>query len=719
MALNLGAIGKEMGPVTREYSWRDLVLYALGVGAGYDELEYVYEERLKVIPSFAILSIYDFFSDFLATSGVNLMGIVHGEHEMILHNPIPPEGGRLSSEGRITAMHDKGPGKGALVIGEVDTYYEDGQKLYTNVATLFSRLDGGFGGEPGPSEAFTLPDRPPDFEEVMQPAANQPLIYRLSGDTFALHVDPEFARMSGFEAPIMHGLCTHGFACRAVIKHLFPGEPERLTRFRNRFTRPLYPGQPIKTEIWQVEEGKALWRTVNVETGEVTIDRGAAEWLSPEQAEDRSRASGIRFDGQVAIVTGAGGGLGRTYALALAQRGARVVVNDLGGTRDGTGQSTRAADAVVQEIVEAGGQAVANYDSVATHEGGQRVVQTALDHYGRVDILINNAGILRDKSFPKMTPEMWGDVLAVHLQGAFHVTQPAFQTMRQQDYGRIVLTTSAAGLFGNFGQSNYGAAKMGLVGLMNTLKLEGAKYNILVNTVAPLAVTRLTEDVLPPDFAEKLQPEFVTPLVLYLCSEQCPASGGIYSAGMGHYSRAAVLSGHGAWLAEGDEVPPPEAIAANWQQILSLEGAQTYPDANAALMDMLTKKQESREQEIRKQEPGEAGDAGEGASSAVQGIFARLPEAFQADAAAGLKVVFQFRISGPGGGEWYAAVEDGALEVGSGLHGKPTTTLKMSGEDFLKYVSGQLPAMQAYTSGRLKIEGDLMKSQLVERLFRF
>jgi NAD(P)-dependent dehydrogenase (short-subunit alcohol dehydrogenase family)/acyl dehydratase/putative sterol carrier protein len=722
MALNLNAVGKELGPVTREYGWRDLVLYALGVGAGYDELEFVYEDRLKVIPSFAILSIYDFFSDFLNTSGVNLLGIVHGEHEMILYSPIPPQGGKLTSWGRITAMYDKGPGKGALVIAEVDTYYEDGRKLYTNVATLFSRLDGGFGGEPGPSEQFVFPDREPDFEEVMEPAANQPLIYRLSGDTFALHVDPEFARMSGFEAPIMHGLCTHGFACRAIIKHLFPGEPERLTRFRNRFTRPLYPGQPIKTEIWQVEEGKALWRTVHVETGEVTIDRGVAEWIGREEAADRSRVSGIRFEGQVAVVTGAGGGLGRTYALELARRGAHVVVNDLGGARDGTGHSSRAADAVVQEITDAGGQAVANYDSVATHEGGQRIVQTALDHYGRVDILINNAGILRDKSFLKMSPDMWDGVLAVHLQGAFHVTQPAFAAMRQQGYGRIVLTTSAAGLFGNFGQSNYGAAKMGLVGLMNTLKLEGAKYNILVNTVAPLAVTRLTEDVLPPDLADKLKPEFVAPLVLCLCSEQCPTSGGIYNAGMGNYSRAAVVSGHGAWLGEGDHVPTPEAIAANWQRILSLQGAEAYPDANAALMDMLTSKKEAGGQQI-----GEAGIPEEGPApgreakgdNSVQEVFARLPQAFQAGAAAGMNVVFQFLLSGPGGGDWYAAVEDGALTVGSGVHAKPTTTLKMSDEDFLKYVGGQLPAMQAYTSGRLKIEGDLMKSQLVEKLFKF
>ncbi|MDY7080741.1 MAG: SDR family NAD(P)-dependent oxidoreductase, partial [Chloroflexota bacterium] len=199
----------------------------------------------------------------------------------------------------------------------------------------------------------------------------------------------------------------------------------------------------------------------------------------------------IRFDDRVAIVTGAGGGLGRVYALELAKRGAKVVVNDLGGARDGAGSgSTRPADAVVQEILDAGGEAVANYDSVATPEGGESIVQTALEHFGRVDILINNAGILRDKSFAKMTAEMWDGVLAVHLQGAYNVTAPAFRAMRENTpplagggrggYGRVVMTTSAAGLFGNFGQANYGTAKMGLVGLMNTLKLEGEKYDIKV-----------------------------------------------------------------------------------------------------------------------------------------------------------------------------------------------------------------------------------------------
>jgi NAD(P)-dependent dehydrogenase (short-subunit alcohol dehydrogenase family)/acyl dehydratase/putative sterol carrier protein len=718
MALNLDAIGKKIGPVTSEYDWKDLVLYALGVGAGFDELEYVYENQLKVIPTFAILSIYDFFNDFITTSGVNLAGILHGEHELIVHSPLPPEGGSLTSEASITEMYDKGPGRGALIIGQIDTYHSEGQKLYTNVATLFSRLDGGFGGKPGPREAFEYPDREPDFEELDRPSPDQPLVYRLSGDTFALHVDPDFAHMSGFEGPIMHGLCTLGFACRAAVKHLFPGEPERLTRLRNRFSKIVYPGDPIKTQIWKLEEGLAVFRTVNAETGAVVLDRGVVEWLSREEAHWRAQVTGIRFDDQVAVVTGAGGGLGRLYALELARRGARVVVNDLGGARDGTGSSSRPADDVVREIASAGGTAVANYDSVAAPEGGQRIVQSAIDHFGRLDILINNAGILRDKSFAKMEPGMWQAVLNVHLQGAFHVTQPAFQVMRQQGYGRIVLTTSAAGLFGNFGQANYGAAKLGLVGLMNTLKLEGARYNIKVNTVAPLATTRLTEDVLPPDFADKLKPEFVAPLVLYLCSEQCTDTGLILNAGMGNYGRAAVISAPGVVLGDGEQVPSMGAIHQNWSKIDSLRGAQTYDDANAALMDMLAGPKEMPDEEKAEPPAQEKTSAAAGPAS-VQAIFDNLPGAFQAQAAPGVDVVFQFSISGPGGGDWYAAIREGACDVQPGVHDRPTTTLKMSAGDFVQYVSGKLPAMQAYSSGKLKIEGDLMKSQLVEKLFKF
>jgi NAD(P)-dependent dehydrogenase (short-subunit alcohol dehydrogenase family)/putative sterol carrier protein len=390
-----------------------------------------------------------------------------------------------------------------------------------------------------------------------------------------------------------------------------------------------------------------------------------------------------------------------------------VVVNDLGGARDGSGASTSLADNVVEEITAAGGTAVASYDSVATLEGGQNIVQTALDNFGRIDILINNAGILRDKSFAKMTPEMWEAVLDVHLQGAFNVTHPAFKAMREQGYGRIVMTTSAAGLFGNFGQTNYSAAKLGIVGLMNTLKLEGEKYNIKVNTVAPLATTRLTEDVLPPDFAEQLDPELVTPLVIYLCSENCPGSGGVYNAGMGFFSRAAVVSGPGAWPGEGEEALTPEGIAANWEQILSLQGAQEFTDANAALMDMLSgpKERPAGAKVIAKQ-PAK----GDGS---VKEVFENMIDSFQPEAAEGVQVIFQFNISGPGGGDWYTDIKDGQCAVEQGVASSPTTTLKISDEDFLKIVKGRLPAMQAYTSGKLKIEGDLMKSQLFEKLFKF
>ncbi|HSR34225.1 MAG TPA: hydroxysteroid dehydrogenase-like protein 2, partial [Anaerolineae bacterium] len=235
------------------------------------------------------------------------------------------------------------------------------------------------------------------------------------------------------------------------------------------------------------------------------------------------------------------------------------------------------------------------------------------------------------------------------------------------------------------------------------------------------AATRLTQDVLPADFISQLRPEYVAPLVLYLCSEQCPASGGVYNAGMGHYSRATVLSGPGIWLGDDGEVPGPEAIAANWQGIISLKGAEAYHDANAALMAMLAGPREAPE-EVEKEGDGregrQVGESGVGGGS-VLSVFDNLSDAFQAKAATGVDVVFQFCISGPGGGEWYTEVKAGTCTVEAGVHQNPTTTLRMSDEDFLKYVSGQLPAMQAYTTGRLKIEGDLMKSQLVEKLFRF
>src|SRR3954447_24254360 len=244
----------------------------------------------------------------------------------------------------------------------------------------------------------------------------------------------------------------------------------------------------------------------------------------------------LGYDGKVAVITGAGGGLGRPHAVELAARGALVVVNDLGGSVDGEGGSHTAAQKVVDEIKAAGGEAVANYDTVATSEGGKAIAQTALDTFERVDIIINNAGILRDAAFKNMTPELLEPVIDVHLKGAFYVTQAAWQHMRDQNYGRIVNTASAAGIFGNFGQTNYGAAKMGLVGLARVLAVEGAKNNIKANVIAPVAKTRMTEDLLGAA-ADGLAPEFITPVVAWLAHEDCPVTGEVYSCGGGHVSR--------------------------------------------------------------------------------------------------------------------------------------------------------------------------------------
>lgn len=276
----------------------------------------------------------------------------------------------------------------------------------------------------------------------------------------------------------------------------------------------------------------------------------------------------IAFDRRVAVITGAGGGLGRTYALELARRGARVVVNDLGGTVEGTGSSHKAADVVVAEIEDAGGEAVANYDSVATEEGGAAIVQTALGAFGTLDIVINNAGILRDKSFANMTMDQVEAVLDVHLRGAFHVSLPAFRVMKEKGYGRFVFTSSASGLFGNFGQANYGAAKAGLAGLSNVLAVEGVKYDVRSNVIAPIAKTRMTEELLGP-LADMVQPEQVTPLVVYLCSERCQLTHEIFTAGGGRYGRVAIATNRG-WFSGQDGVPSVEDIEEHLEEIRDL-----------------------------------------------------------------------------------------------------------------------------------------------------
>jgi 3-hydroxy-3-methylglutaryl CoA synthase/NAD(P)-dependent dehydrogenase (short-subunit alcohol dehydrogenase family)/putative sterol carrier protein len=429
----------------------------------------------------------------------------------------------------------------------------------------------------------------------------------------------------------------------------------------------------------------------------------------PMPKEEAAALDQIRYDGQVAVVTGAGAGLGRVYALDLASRGAKVVVNDLGGAPDGTGGSQSAADKVVEEIKAAGGEAVANYDSVATQEGGQGIIDTAINAFGRVDIVINNAGILRDKTLVKMDPEHWDAIMDVHLKGAYNVTRPAFIKMREQGYGRVIFTTSAAGLYGNFGQTNYSAAKLGLLGFMNTLKAEGDKYNIKVNTIAPVAATRLTEDILPPDMLAKLKPEFVSPLVLYLCSEKCQDTGLIFNAGMGYFNRAAVLTGAGAVVGEADAIPTLEQVHQNFEAINTMEGADEYPNATAAFTPMLDAFKPKKE--------APAGGGG-GGGITVKSVFDGLADTFQPDAAAGVDLVFQFNISGSNGGNWFAVVKDEKCEVKEGTHDSPTTSLDMSDEDFIKMVTGAASAMSLFTGGKLKIGGDVMKSQLFEKLFK-
>ena len=275
----------------------------------------------------------------------------------------------------------------------------------------------------------------------------------------------------------------------------------------------------------------------------------------------------LGFDGKVAIITGSGGGLGRQHALMMAARGALVVVNDLGGAVDGTGSDKGAAERVVDEIREAGGEAVADTNSVSTAEGGQAIVQTALDAFGRVDIVVNNAGILRDKSFHNMTPELWSPVVDVHLNGAYFVTAAAWPHMREQNYGRVISTASGAGLFGNFGQANYGAAKMALVGFTRVLAVEGASKNIKANVIAPVAKTRMTEDLLGP-LGDKLEPRYVSPVVTYLAHESCEPTGRVFSVAGGRV--AEIFIGEGPGYTDPDL--SPESIAANWDAVTNQDG---------------------------------------------------------------------------------------------------------------------------------------------------
>ena len=283
----------------------------------------------------------------------------------------------------------------------------------------------------------------------------------------------------------------------------------------------------------------------------------------------------IRFDDRVAIVTGAGAGLGRSHAMLLASRGAKVVVNDPGGAVDGRGGAHAVADKVVAEIKAAGGQAVASYDSVADMKSAQAIVDTAMGAFGRLDILVNNAGVLRDKAFNNMSMEDFEFASQVHYMGTVYCTKAAWPVMRQQQYGRVVVTTSGSGTVGNFGQSNYGAAKMAVVGLINVLRLEGAKYNILCNAISPSARTRMTEALLPPHMLQYMRPEFVSPAVAWLCSEECDANGEIIAATAGNYARVQYFVSEGVQF-DPDEPVTIDMVAEKIGRIRDLSNAKPY-----------------------------------------------------------------------------------------------------------------------------------------------
>ena len=280
----------------------------------------------------------------------------------------------------------------------------------------------------------------------------------------------------------------------------------------------------------------------------------------------------IKFDNKVVIVTGAGGGLGKSHALEFARRGAKVVVNDLGGSVDGSGGASDAANAVVEEIKAEGGEAIANGASVADQSGVQNMIDEVMSKWGRIDVLVNNAGILRDKSFHKISLEEFNAVMDVHFQGSVYTSHAVYPIMREQNFGRIIFTTSSGGLSGNFGQANYGAAKMAMIGLMNCLKIEGQKYNVHSSAVAPVALSRMTENLFPEGIGERFLPEYVTPAVIYLASDDAP-NGAIIGAGAGVFTQFRIFETMGLALGTGDNMTP-ENIAAGWSSVADMDDAR-------------------------------------------------------------------------------------------------------------------------------------------------
>jgi len=427
----------------------------------------------------------------------------------------------------------------------------------------------------------------------------------------------------------------------------------------------------------------------------------------------------LRFDGKVVIVTGAGGGLGKAYAVEFASRGAKVLVNDLGSSFTGEGKNTKAADVVVEEIKKNGGEAIPNYDSV---EDGDRIVKAAVDKWGKIDIIINNAGILRDVSFQKITELDWDLIFKVHVKGAYKITQAAWNYMRDNKYGRIIMTASAAGLYGNFGQTNYSSAKLALLGFANSLAIEGKQRNINVNTIAPIAGSRMTATVMPPELLESFKPEFVVPLVLYLCHESTQETGGVFEVGAGWVSKLRWQRTQGAFFPI-DRQLTPESIADAWSVVTNFDNA-TNPtstqEAMGPLVANLSNKGENARYPSSSSSSASSSSASPAASKGVavpgfksSAIFESLEKTLKTNGTQLVKAtggVFIVNLKTADGkqGSWGIDLKNGAGSISVGIALKADCTLNANDDDFVAIMTGKINAQQAFMQGKLKVSGNVM-----------
>jgi NAD(P)-dependent dehydrogenase (short-subunit alcohol dehydrogenase family) len=423
--------------------------------------------------------------------------------------------------------------------------------------------------------------------------------------------------------------------------------------------------------------------------------------------------SKLSFKDRVVVITGAGGGLGRTYALLFGSRGAKVVVNDLGGSVKGDGgASSKAADVVVDEIRKAGGTAVANYDSV---ENGDKIIKTAIDNYGRVDVLINNAGILRDVSFVKMSEKDWDLIYQVHVKGAFSCTKAAWPYMKENKYGRIIMTSSAAGIYGNFGQANYSMAKLGLYGFANSLAIEGKSSNIYVNTIAPIAGSRMTKTILPPNLVDQLKPEFVAPMVAYLCHESSEVNGGLFELGAAYYAQLRWQRTRGVALGT-DKIPTPEDIRDNLSKIADFTDATNPTTGNESLNDILSalqRKSSSSTGAPAASTPAKAAPSSTGGNAKTAPVYAALEGQVKSRGAELVKQVngvYLFEIKGSPNETWVLDLKSGNGSISKGAPSsepKGACKIKIGDDDFVQLMTGKLDPQSAFAGGKLSLEGNM------------